>query len=191
MLDQTAETLAERYVLATVAGETIRVVNPAFFYAAACSRPERGLGLFCRIDLLPGDCWWAHDFTDPRYVRQVIPWPDYERMSDDQKREAERLCYVDVATRCLIACAEPFCRVNHSFREANSCTDARGCSIVTRPIPAGEEITIPYDYDPIISILWKFPELRDRFAVEARGNASLLWSPVEASPAIRDFLAGL
>lgn len=181
----------DRYAEAVVDGERVRVVNPLNFYAAPTADPLRGQGLFCRVGLVPGDCWWAHNFDDRRYVTRVIAWADYESMSDLDKREVERLCYIDAASRSLVACAEPFCRVNHAGKYANSTTDDSGCSIVTRPIPAGTEITIPYDYDPVLSILWKFPHLREALTKADLANEALMFGTVEKYEAVRRFLEEL
>ena len=112
-------------------------------------------------------------------------------MSDAAKHEAERLCYIDAATRSLVACAEPFCRVNHGGQDANSRTDDSGCSIVTRPIPAGSEITIPYDYDPVLSIVWKFPELKERLTAVELADEAVMFGQIECCPTVKHFLMQL
>jgi len=179
----------DRYADATVAGERVRVVNPAHFYAADV--PGKGQGLFCQVVLEPGDCWWAHDFEDQRYVTRVIPWSEYEPLDDTAKRDLERLCYIDVATRSLVACTEPFCRVNHGGHDANSRSDDNGCSIVTKPVPAGTEITIPYDFDPVLSILWKFPGLKDRLSASELADESLMFGSIENCETVKRFLESL
>ena len=183
--------MSERYTEAIVDGDVVRVVHPSLFHAAATVDPRKGLGLFCRVDLEPGDCWWAHAFDDPRYVTRVIPWAEYERLGEAEQCGLQVLSYIDVATRSLVVCTEPFCRVNHGGRDANSISDDSGCSLVTRPIPAGTEITIPYDYDPVLSILWKFPELTARLSPEVLADERVMFGPIGGCEPVKRFLEEL
>lgn len=181
--------IQKQYVKATVGDEPVRVVDPVLFYAAMT--PDKGLGLFCKADLEPGDVWWAHDFEDRRFVERVIPWHDYQRLPESEKRTAEVLCYIDAESRSLIHCTEPFCRVNHSGREANSRGEDDGNSVVTKLIPAGTEITLPYTYELVQSILWKFPAVRELLPANALENEAILFSPVTEHPAIVRYLERL
>ena len=103
-------------------------------------------------------------------------------------RVLERLGYLDCDSRSVVMCAEPFCRVNHAGSDANSTALASGCSSVAKPIPAGTEITQAYDYDLVLSILWKFPELRSELPAEMLEDEDFLFSPVDAHPAVAAFL---
>src|SRR5436305_324354 len=82
---------------ARVDGREVRVVDPAHFHAAPAG--AKGLGLFCDVDLEPGDCWWPHDWSDPRFVSRVLSWPEYLLLSGEEKRTAEVYGYIDAATR--------------------------------------------------------------------------------------------
>ena len=88
-------------------------------------------------------------------------------------------------------CAEPFCRVNHSGREANSEADAHGNSVVTRPIPTGTEITQFYGYETIYSIVWKFPWIREVLSPSELNNEAFLFANAAEHPVVLEFLRRL
>jgi hypothetical protein len=134
------------------------IIDPGHFSSQDFG-PPRGLGLVANIDLKPGDIWWQHDWSDPRYVARLIPWIEYEAMSTIDRAAAERLCYLDIDRRTMVLCTEPFCRVNHSALP-NSITNADGDSEAIVTIPAGREITISYEYESVLSLVWKFDGLR-------------------------------
>lgn len=144
----------------------------------------------CRVDLAPGDCWWAHDLTDPRFVARVIPWVEYLALPAAEKQLAETLCYVDCGRRALVVCTEPFCRVNHAPASvANSGCDPAGNSVIVAPVPAGDEIVTPYDYEAVVSLAWKFPTFRQRLSDAEWADEAVLFRPASEHPAARAFLA--
>lgn len=178
------------FCIAKVEGREFQVVDPTHFLSGPSRRG--GKGLFCRVSLEPGDLWWAHNLSDPRFVSRVIPWEEYKALQGEEKASAEILCYVDPVRRALIICTEPFCRVNHGRHdEANSGSDAALNSLITSPIEAGKEILISYDYEAVVSVLWKFPELRTRFSPDELEQESLLLSPVLECPRVLEFLRSL
>jgi hypothetical protein len=183
-------TAPKYFCTAEVEGREFQVVDPNHFFSGPSARGGRGL--FCRVSLEPGDLWWAHDLSDPRFVCRVIPWEEYKTLKGAEKATAEILCYVDPVRRALIICTEPFCRVNHGRNdEANSGSDDALNSLITSPVEAGEEILISYDYEAVVSVLWKFPELRARFESAELEQESLLLSPVLECPRVLDFLRSL
>lgn len=182
---------AKRFVAAAVNGRPVRAVAPDQFYTAPASGGRVGLGLYCRATLDPGDVWWANDTTDTRFVARVIPWPEYLRMEPGERAEAERLCYVDPGVKALVICAEPFCRVNHAGAAANSACDADGNSVITRAVPPGEEITIPYAYEAVVSLVWKFPALRDAFTRDELADDAVMFGRATEHPAAARFLGDL
>ncbi len=178
----------KRYCTALVCGNVVSVVEPSHFHAAESQ--FGGQGLHCDVDLLRGDIWWAHDFSDPRFVARIIPWEHYLTLSRAQRADAEKLCYVNPDLRALIICTEPFCRVNHGSGDAANCdSDQSLNSIISRHVPAGMELLIPYDYEAVVSVLWKFPELRNSFSLSELETESLLLSPAVDYPQVIDFLA--
>lgn len=183
-------TMAKNYCTAVVGGVEIEVVDPALFHAQPVG--TRGLGLFCRVDLAVGDIWWAHDLGDPRFVTQVIPWDEHMSSRSVARAEIEKVCYVDPRLQSLVVCTEPFCRVNHASDEgANSCCDPLGNSRVTRPIPAGTEILIPYEYEAVVSLLWKFPDLARLLPPGAWQDHRFLLQSITEWPVAMHFLRSL
>lgn len=170
-----------------------RIIDPELFFAQAAAGPKRlGLGLFCRVALQPGDIWWLHDFEDRRYVERVLTLNELEDLPDPERQELRRLCYVDPQIRRAIICTPPFCYVNHCPRDrANSTCDDQGNSVVTKPILPGEEIVIPYDYDAVISLVWKFPEFADRLESGQLQDEKVLFQNAASFPIARDFLEEL
>lgn len=184
------KTYLKRYCSTRVRDKEVQVVDPGHFYAAESK--FGGSGLFCNVDLLPGDIWWAHDFSDPRFVARIIPWAQYLTLSGQERAEAETLCYVDPFLRALIICAEPFCRVNHGAgADANCDSDESLNSNISHPVPAGNELLIPYDYEAVVSLLWKFPELKNSFSGQELESESLLLSAAVDHPRVINFLARL
>jgi len=175
----------------SVDGRDFQVVAPRHFYAAPTT--DRGLGLFASVDLEPGDIWWGNSFTDPRFVARVISWEHHMARPQEKRRADEIQCFVDTASKALVICTEPFCRVNHGRRgfDANADGDAFGNSIVSKHIPAGQEILIPYDYEAVISILWKFPEFAQRVPEELRADEAFLFSSVKDCALTTAFLNSL
>lgn len=181
----------KEYETANVDGREVHVVSPKHFYSAEV--PHMGLGLFANVDLDPGDIWWANSLSDPRFVERMIPWESHTNRPVETRKEDEIKCYFDGASRSLVICSEPFCRVNHGIvgRNANSDTDQLGNSIISCHVPAGEQILIPYDYESVISIVWKFPEFAARVPPEMLSNDSFLFQSVIDCALARDFLKSL
>jgi hypothetical protein len=163
---------------AMVGDNPITCVNPSLFY----SKPVYGMGegLFATVDLDPGDIWWVNNFSDPRFVSRVISWKYHLGRDANERQSDETLCYVDPELRQLVICTEPFCRVNHGTlgRDANSSTDAYGNSFIIRPVSAGEEIRIPYDYECVVSLIWKFPEFAKTVPTDLIKDENFLLSKV-------------
>lgn len=113
--------------------------------------------------------------------------PEEERRADEIK------CFVDTASKQLVICTEPFCRVNHGRRggDANADGDEFGNSIISKHIPAGQEILIPYDYEAVVSILWKFPEFAQRIPKVLRSDTTFLFSNVNDCALAKAFLDSL
>ncbi|CAN5146715.1 hypothetical protein BH11PLA2_BH11PLA2_49630 [soil metagenome] len=164
----------------------LNLIDAHHFYSADAG-PGRGRGLFCHIDLQPGDAWWQWTLDDPRYIARVIPWAEYLTLPESERRKVETLCYFDADAQSLVICAEPFCRVNHATLTANSKSDDDGYSVVTRPITAGTEITIPYDYEAVISIVWKFPSFRQMMTAEQLADTAFLFQRVTDVPLAMQF----
>jgi hypothetical protein len=180
----------KQYCEAEVGGHTVRVVDPTHFHAAPAG--GKGQGLFCRVALDPGDCWWPYRLDDPRFVARVLAWSEYQALPAAEKRAVEVACFVDGAARSVVLCAEPFCRVNHARAgAANSRSDDDGNSVALTAIPAGVEITIPYDYEAVVSLVWKFPAFRDRLTARELADEGFLFRPVAEVGAAAEFLNGL
>src|SRR5947209_19443857 len=110
-------------------------------------------------------------------------------LTGDEKRAAEVYGYIDAATRSVVFCAEPFCRVNHARAGvANSRAEDSGSSVAVVPIPAGTEITIPSDYETLLSLAWKFPALAARLPDRDLTDDIFRFRPAAESPIARDFL---
>jgi len=173
------------------AGKCLNVISPKHFYSAPTVK--MGLGLFADVDLEPGDIWWIDSIDDQRFVRKTIPWEEHLLRDAKERRVDEIQCYVDPERKMLIVCAEPFCRVNHGRRgvHSNAETDSAGNSIISQFVPAGREIRIPYDYESVVSIIWKFPEFEQTISSEERLNDSILLSPVMNYPPALRFLDSL
>ena len=186
MLQQS--TSPKRHETVKVGGKDFQVVSPIHFYAAPT--PDRGQGLFAVVDLAPGDIWWGNSYSDARFVERVIPWREHIARTAAERVGDEIKCFVDTGLEALVICTEPFCRVNHGRRggEANADSDESGNSIITRPVRAGEEILIPYDYEAVISIMWKFPEFAKQVPEELRSDAAFLFSDVASNPLAKRFL---
>lgn len=181
--------LAKEYAAAILNGQTFPVVHPKHFRSAPT--PRKGLGLFCDVDLVPGDYWWVNDLADPRFVAKVIPWEEYKKLRGAEKTMAEILCYLDWYLASLVLCAEPFCRVNHSSRRANSSYDAAGNSIITHPVAAGEEVLVSYSYETVGSIAWKFPDFKAQLMSEELAEDAYLLKKVVDDPKAMAFLDSL
>jgi hypothetical protein len=152
-----------------------------------------GVGLFANVDLMPGDIWWANALTDQRFVERVIPWQEHQKRDPQEREEDEIKCYVEASLRALVICTEPFCRVNHGSadRSANADTDKLGNSIITVPVPAGQEILIPYEYESVISLIWKFPEFANQLPETMRNDENFLFLNVLESRLAMEFLKRL
>lgn len=170
-----------------IKGCSRRVVAPLHFYSAPSQRPQQGLGLYCQVDLAPGDVWWAECLGDARWVTRVVPWVEFQQLSQEEQDRLKSLCYVDAHIRAVVECAEPFGRVNHAGRNANSATDDDGNSVALQAIPAGTEITIPYAYDAVVSVLWKFPHFKSYLAQDTDEESLLV--PVRDHLVAQHFLA--
>ncbi|MEN9846852.1 MAG: hypothetical protein RIS36_1999 [Pseudomonadota bacterium] len=183
--------VTKSYESAIVQGREFAVVAPRHFYAAATS--QRGLGLFAEVALEPGDIWWGNSFTDSRYVERVISWDEHMARPKEERRVDEITCFVDTTSKQLVICTEPFCRVNHGRRgvDANADGDEFGSSIISKLIPAGQEILIPYDYEAVISIVWKFPEFAQQLPQELRADEAFLFSNVKDCHLATAFLNSL
>jgi hypothetical protein len=177
--------------MVTVGGREFEVVAPIHFYAA--ETPDRGNGLFASVDLVPGDIWWGNSYFDRRYVERVIGWNEHTARTPAERTADEIKCFVDTRLKALVICTEPFCRVNHGRAgfEANADSDQHGNSIITKPVRAGEEILIPYDYEAVVSIMWKFPEFAKQVSQELRSDAAFLFSDVANNPLAKAFLDSL
>jgi hypothetical protein len=179
------------YDFAELNSQYFRFVAPTHFY----SKPVKGMGLgvFCDVDLVPGDIWWLNSMTDQRFVERIVPWEDHKKRNPEERGADEIKCYVDPALRALVICTEPFCRVNHAHGNlgANSDTDAFGNSIITERIEAGQQILIPYDYEAVISILWKFPEVAKLLPSNLQQDEAFLLSSVKQHREVMDFLRKL
>lgn len=163
------------------------VIEPCLFYSA--NVPGKGLGLFCKVDMDTNDIWWVNDMSDPRYVSRVVPWDEYSVLGESEKRDLEIRCYVDSDTRSLIVCANPFWCINHACTaQANSSSDNQYNSIANRRIPAGEEILISYDYDAVISIVWKFDEFLSLLCEERLEDPDYLFQSASQCPIAAGFL---
>lgn len=162
-------------------------IDPILFYAA--NVPGKGLGLFCRVDLDVNDIWWTHDMSDSKYVSRVIAWTEYSVLSESEKREIEVKCYVDPDSRSIIVCTKPFWCVNHAPASmANSTSDHQFNSIASKRIPSGEEIVISYEYDAVISIVWKFGAFRDSLNRHQLADPDFLFQPASECPIAVNFL---
>lgn len=178
---------SNKYLFSECRGRPVQYVAPEHFYAAPSE--VGGLGLFCKVDLVPGDLWFLSDLSDTRYVRDYyrtgtleIPetWKDIPAVAS--------LVFFDSHNSALVLCNEPFCRVNHSFAKQNSSCEEDQHSIVVAPIPAHTEIFDPYDYDIVGSLLWKFPELTRWYSDEQLANLNLLRTPAAQDPIAIEFL---
>jgi hypothetical protein len=97
--------------------------------------------------------------------------------------------YIDLPSGLIVMCTSPFDLTNHANpRNANSNSDNYGNSIATKAIRAGEEIRIGYEYDAMLSTIWKFPEIAKSFSQQQLSNKEFLLSPASAHPAAVDFL---
>ena len=176
-----------KYATALVDDTSFTVVDPSYFYSKPV--PGMGLGLFCKIDLIPGDIWWAHNLEDQRYVEALFSWEDFLRLEGSRKEEVQRKCYVDVETRAVIVCTEPFCRVNHGNDEtANSDSDQFKNSLITKPVPADQQILISYNYEAVISLIWKFDTFKSSVPNHLLSDDSFLFSCATDVPIAADFL---
>ena len=189
MLQQSSQTT--RYETMNVRGKDFEVVSPRHFYAA--HTPDRGRGLFASVDLKPGDIWWGNSYSDPRFVERVISWREHIARDPEERIADEIRCFVDTGLKALVICTEPFCRVNHGRRgvEANSDTDEYGNSIICKPVRAGEEILIPYDYEAVVSLMWKFPQFANQIPQELKSDPAFLFSDVVLNPLAKAFLESL
>jgi hypothetical protein len=165
-----------------------RVVAPGHFYAAPA---RHGLGLYCRVDLEPGDRWWLYDFADRDYVHETLTWHDYQHLNPDRRATIHTLGFLDSVAGVIVLCAEPFCRVNHGGAGVNSASDADGHSYAVRPIRAGEEITISYEYETLRSLVWKFPEFALQIHINDINNDEYMMTRAGDHAAARAFLNGL
>lgn len=179
-----------RTVTAMVDGVAVTAIDPAHFSARPVA--GKGRGLFCEVDLQPGDCWWVHDWSDPRWTQRVIPWSEFRLYPPAEQEAFQVIGYLDHATKNLILCTEPFCRVNHADPATANCeSNEQGHSIVTRFIPAGTEITIPYDFEMVLSLSWKFPEFREMLTDQEWADDAILFQSVNDHPKARAFLQSL
>ena len=181
----------KQYGSTSVAGREFKFVLPEHFYAAPV--PTMGLGLFCKVDLAVGDIWWVNSTTDARFVSRTVSWDEHNRRNEDDRRGDEVNCFVDPTSRLIVICTEPFGRVNHGQEGngANSGTDEFGNSIITVPVKAGGQILIPYDYESVVSILWKFPDVKRLLPQEVLLDKDFLLSPVKENEEIMKFLNNL
>jgi hypothetical protein len=180
----------EKLVTANVDGKVFEIINPTFFYS--CEVPGLGLGLFCHQDLHPGDIWWAHNLNDNRFVEFCYSWQTFEALKEEIKSDVKKKCYVDVETREVIVCTEPFCRVNHgNSNTANADSDESKNSIITKFIPANSQILIPYTYEAVISLVWKFEAFERSLPLELLNNKEYLYSPAVQCKHAMDFLKNL
>jgi len=172
-------------------GIQLSVVSPKHFYTAPTS--DKNMGLFANVSLDPGDIWWGNSYTDCRFVERIIHWDDHVIRSSDDRHRDEVLCFFDSEFRSLVICTEPFCRVNHGRRgsEANSDCDSYGNSIAITHIPKGREILIPYDYEAVISLMWKFPQFNSTVPACQRANDAFLFASARDEQLAVDFLLNL
>ena len=187
-MNNTTESFNAKYASVCVDGQDFKFVLPSHFYSAEVT--GMGLGLFCKVDLIPGDIWWINCHTDQRFVKKTLKFDEHLRRQVEERRSDEVICFVDPDIRTMVVCTEPFGRVNHGVlgRTANCGTDRFGNSIVTLPVQAGNELLIPYDYESVVSILWKFPEVINLFDAVTLKSEHFLLSSVRNHSAIIDFL---
>lgn len=185
------ERFEQKHSSAYVNERQISVINPLLFYAADVG--DMGKGLICKMRLNPQDIWWANNFQDLRYVEKVYNWSEFQQLSDEMKLDIQRRCFVDINSRDIVLCTEPFCRINHgNMDRANTGSDADGNSIITRQIEPDEELLVPYDgYEAVISIVWKFPDFARQVPEELLSNHNFLFSEAKKYPLAVQFLEGL
>jgi len=168
-------------------------VDPRHFRAAPSVLG--GMGLFCELDLEPGDIWYLNNPQDPRYVARMVKIEEnVATLSEDwfkQNGVNPILWHYDFILDRLVAATEPFCRVNHSLQNQNSDEDAQGNSYMLSYLKAGSEILDPYDYEAIFSLAWKFREFHKILSEAGNYTNEFLRSPVAESKLAMDFLAAM
>lgn len=170
----------------SIEGKSLTLVKPSLFYARDCNL---GLGLFCQVDLEPGDIWWLNNLEDKRFTRQLIKLQNLDQMDPNERAHVQKYGYIDVPSRLIVMCTSPFGLVNHANKKnANSDSDEYGNHIATKAIRAGEEIRVGYEYDAMLSIIWKFPAIASLFSQQQLVNEDFLLSPASAHRTAVDFL---
>jgi hypothetical protein len=163
------------YETITIAGEEFRLIDPKLFYAGRCSL---GRGLFCQIDLEQGDIWWLNELNDTRFVKKLISEAEFNRLHPMLKEFVMTYGYTDPDTKLIVLCTNPFDLTNHAkHAEANSISDKYGNSVASKFIEAGQEIRISYDYDAMLSLIHKFPDLGRLFSLDQLSDPTFLSSP--------------
>lgn len=178
---------SNKYLFSEYRGRPLQHVAPEHFYAAPSE--VGGLGLFCKVDLVPGDIWFLSDLSDRRYVKKYYPTDalDIPEMWIDSPTITS-LVFFDSQSSAFVLCNEPFCRVNHSFIKQNSSCDNEQHSVIAVPVPAHTEIFDPYDYDIVGSLLWKFPQLKEWYNSNQLTDLNLLRTPAAQDPIALEFL---
>lgn len=183
--------LVSKYLDSASIGGVERCVDPRHFRAG----PSRlgGVGLFCDLDLEPGDIWFLQNPGDRRYITRAIKVD--RSVSDISKEWWDKnginpiLWHYDFLLDCLVSSTEPFCRVNHSIIKQNSAEDTHGNGYMLCHLPAGEEILDPYNYEAVFSLAWKFGEFRRMLDEAGCWSDDYLRMPVTESALAMDFLA--
>jgi hypothetical protein len=100
--------------------------------------------------------------------------------------------YIDSGSKLIVMCAAPFDLTNHAnTATTNSGSDQYGNSIATKYIKAGDEIRIGYDYDVMLSLIWKFPDIAKQFSQQQLSDPQFLLSPATEHQKALDFLERL
>jgi hypothetical protein len=180
-----------KYLDSASTGGVEKCVDPRHFHAAPSQLG--GMGLFCGLDLEPGDIWFLQNSADSRYFLETIKVDvDVESIS---REWLERngidpiLDYYDFRVNGIVKITEPFCRVNHSILNRNSCEDEAGNDCIACHLPAGKEILTPYTFDAVFSLAWKFRGFKQMLTNAGYWENDYLRMPVNESKLAMDFLA--
>lgn len=183
--------LLSKYLDSASIGGVEKCVDPRHFRAG----PSKlgGVGLFCDLDLEPGDIWFLQNPADSRYISQTIEVEGSVVALSTEWFEENGinpiLCYYDFLLDRLVSNTEPFCRVNHSIIKQNSYEGARGNGYILHHVPAGEEILDPYNYEAVFSLAWKFGEFKKIILDAGCWSDDYLRLPVTESRLAMEFLA--
>jgi hypothetical protein len=179
-----------KYLDSASTGGMEKCVDPRHFKAGPSCLG--GVGLFCELDLEPGDIWFLQNPADQRYISRTIrvdgSVTDISKDWFDLNGVNPVLWHYDFLLGSLVSSTEPFCRVNHSILKQNSDEDDHGNGYMLYRLPAGEEILDPYNYEAVFSLAWKFGEFKQLVCEAGYWSDDYLRLPVTESKLAVDFL---